>query len=123
MPFFFSRTNTDVDFDDQTQKGIGEDRGQAGRSSNEAIRRGNWVPSQDSAWDPKWKFSDRKGVGVMQIYDVPQLSEMLKVSKKAVRSYLITGRLKGRKVGKRWLIHEDAVREFLMNTEPIVTEQ
>ena len=58
----------------------------------------------------------------MQIYDVPQLSEMLKVSVKAVRSYLISGRLKGRKVGKRWLVHEDAVREFLMNTETIATE-
>ncbi len=59
----------------------------------------------------------------MQIYDVPQLSEMLKVSKKAIRSYLISGRLKGRKVGKRWLVHEDAVREFLMNVEPIASEQ
>jgi len=58
----------------------------------------------------------------MQIYDVPQLSEMLKVSKKAVRSYLISGRLKGRKVGKRWLVHEDAVREFLMTVEQIATE-
>jgi excisionase family DNA binding protein len=58
----------------------------------------------------------------MQIYDVPQLSEMLKVSEKAVRSYLITGRLKGRKVGKRWLVHEDAVREFLMNPEQMATE-
>ncbi len=59
----------------------------------------------------------------MQIYDVPQLSEMLKVSRKAVRSYRIPGRLKGRKVGKRWLVHEDAVREFLMNAEPIVAGQ
>ncbi|MBP1601937.1 MAG: Helix-turn-helix domain [Acidobacteria bacterium] len=59
----------------------------------------------------------------MQIYDVPELSRALKVSEKAVRSYLISGRLKGRKVGKRWLVHEDAVREFLMNIEPIVTEQ
>jgi excisionase family DNA binding protein len=46
----------------------------------------------------------------MRIYDVPQLAEMLKVSEKAVRSYLISGRLRGRKVGKRWLVHEDAVR-------------
>ncbi len=58
----------------------------------------------------------------MQIYDVPQLSEMLKVSKKAVRSYLIAGRLKGRKVGKRSHVHEDAVREFLMNAEQIAAE-
>ena len=63
MPFFFSRTNTDVDFDDQTQKGIGEDRGQAGRFSNEAIRRGNWVPSRDSAISAE-NFSDfERGMG------------------------------------------------------------
>jgi hypothetical protein len=37
----------------------------------------------------------------MQRYDVPQLSEMLKVSEKAVRAHLIAGRLKGRKAGKR----------------------
>jgi len=59
----------------------------------------------------------------MEIYDVPQLSEMLKVSVRAVRAYLIAGRLKGRKVGKRWLVHEDAVKEFLMNGERISTEQ
>ena len=58
----------------------------------------------------------------MEIYDVPQLSEILKVSEKAVRSYLIAGRLKGRKVGKRRLVHEEAVREFLMNAERISTE-
>ena len=58
----------------------------------------------------------------MQIHDVPQLSEMLKASKKAVKSYLIAGRLKGRKEGKRRLVHEDAVKEFLMNAEPVVTE-
>jgi hypothetical protein len=34
----------------------------------------------------------------MQIYDVPQLSEMLKVSQKAVRSYLIKG---GSKAARR----------------------
>ncbi len=58
----------------------------------------------------------------MQIYDVPQLVEMLKVSKEAVRSYLISGRLKGRKVGKRRFVHEEAIREFLMNAEQIATE-
>ena len=58
----------------------------------------------------------------MEIYDVPQLSEMLVVLEKAVRAYLITGQLKGRKVGKRWLVHEDAVREFLMNIERIATD-
>ena len=53
----------------------------------------------------------------MQIYDVPQLSQKLRVAPKTVRSYLASGRLRGRKVGKRWLIAEDALRRFLMEPE------
>ena len=49
----------------------------------------------------------------MQIYDVPQLAKMLRVAPKTVRLYLSRGDLVGRKVGKRWLVAEDALRRFL----------
>jgi hypothetical protein len=58
-----------------------------------------------------------KGVSKMEIYDVIQVGKMLRVAPKTVRSYLRTGRLIGRKVGKRWLVAEDAVRIFLMEAE------
>ena len=57
----------------------------------------------------------------MEIYDVPQLAEKLRVSKRSVRSYLGQGKLIGRKVGKRWLVTEDALRAFLMHSESNVT--
>jgi excisionase family DNA binding protein len=50
----------------------------------------------------------------MEIYDVPQLAELLRVSQRTVRMYLTKGTLIGRKVGKRWLVSEDALRAFLM---------
>jgi hypothetical protein len=50
---------------------------------------------------------------VMQIYDVLQIAEMLRLSVKMVRHYLATGKLVGRKVGKRWLVTEDALRAFM----------
>ena len=47
------------------------------------------------------------------IYTVDDLAPQLRLSPKALRRYLAQGTLAGRKVGKRWLIHEDAVRHFL----------
>ena len=53
----------------------------------------------------------------MEIYDVPQLSQLLRVAPKTVRSYISSGRLMGRKVAKRWLVTEDALRRFLIKPE------
>ena len=47
------------------------------------------------------------------IHTVDDLAPQLRLSPKALRRYLAEGKLAGRKVGKRWLIHEDAVRQFL----------
>jgi excisionase family DNA binding protein len=51
----------------------------------------------------------------MEIYDIPQLAEMLRVNRNTVRAYLKEGRLAGRKVGKRWLVCDEALNAFLMN--------
>ena len=59
------------------------------------------------------------------IYTVEELAPLLKVSRKALRHYLSKRTLAGRKVGKRWLIHEDALRQFLnvrQDHEKAVTE-
>ena len=49
----------------------------------------------------------------MEIYDVPQLAKMLRVTPESVRSYIKDGRLIGRKVAKRYLVSEDSLRAFL----------
>ena len=53
----------------------------------------------------------------MKIYKVEDLAPILKVSKKTVRDYISSGRLRGRKVGKRYLVTEEALRMFL-NSPP-----
>ena len=50
---------------------------------------------------------------MMKVYSVVDISNMLWVSEKTIRRYIKDGRLKGRKVARKWLVHEDAIREFL----------
>jgi hypothetical protein len=57
---------------------------------------------------------DRLGKGSgMEVYSVKDLSEQLHASQKAIRSYLKTGKLRGKKVFRKWLVSEDALRELL----------
>jgi excisionase family DNA binding protein len=53
----------------------------------------------------------------MEIYDVPELAEMLRVSEKTIRAYLKEGQIHGRKIGKRWLVSEDALKAFMMQSD------
>ena len=57
----------------------------------------------------------------MQIYEVPEVAEMQSLSVKAVRQYLKRGRLAGRKVGKHWLVTDEALKRFLMDADRTVT--
>ena len=49
----------------------------------------------------------------MEIYSVYMLAQMFNVSEKTVRKYLKSGKLKGTKIARKWLVHEDALRELL----------
>jgi len=49
----------------------------------------------------------------MEVCSVKDLSKRLHVSQKAIRNYLKTGKLRGRKVFRKWLIAEDALRDLL----------
>ncbi len=53
----------------------------------------------------------------MGIYDVKELAAMLRTSKQTVRAYLAAGKIAGRKIGGKWLVCDEAVRQFLMNPE------
>lgn len=53
-----------------------------------------------------------KKIGDLKLYSVDDLSEMLGVSKMTLRSYLRTGKLKGRKLGVRWFITEESLRSY-----------
>ena len=50
-----------------------------------------------------------------RFYDVEELVIILKASSFTVREYLKAGKLKGRKIAKRWLVSEEELEVFLEN--------
>jgi len=67
-----------------------------------------------------------KKIGSLILYSVDDLHEMLGVSKLTLRSYIRTGKIRGRKLGVSWYVTEDAIKEFFDRpaeiTEPIKKE-
>ena len=49
----------------------------------------------------------------MKVYDVKELAALLKVSKRTVREYIQMDWLPGRQIGRKYLVTEEALREFL----------
>ncbi len=57
----------------------------------------------------------------MELYDVEELSSLLHIQERTVRRLLAEGKLKGRKLAKRWYVSADSLREYFQQPEP--TEQ
>ena len=51
-------------------------------------------------------------VGEMKLYSLLELSEQLSVTPVTLRKYIRTGRLRGQKVGGKWFILEENLRDF-----------
>lgn len=51
--------------------------------------------------------------GNIVVYTVADLSKLLNTTPQTVRKYINEGKIKGRKVGRQWLVDEEAVKEFL----------
>lgn len=47
------------------------------------------------------------------VYTVPELCKLLQMTPQSVRKYLNEGKIKGTKAGGKWLVSEEALREFL----------
>lgn len=50
------------------------------------------------------------------LYDLKELSKKLNVHIVTLRTYLKEGRLRGQKIGTRWYVSEDSLREFFLAT-------
>ena len=50
--------------------------------------------------------------GDLTLFDVRELSKKFGLHPVSVRQLFSTGKLKGRKIGKRWYLTEDALREY-----------
>ena len=53
----------------------------------------------------------------MEIFGVPELAKMLRTTEPTVRACLAKGRIIGRKIGGKWLVCDEAIRQFLMTSE------
>ncbi|MGF1669399.1 MAG: helix-turn-helix domain-containing protein [Balneolaceae bacterium] len=60
-----------------------------------------------------------KKIGDLTLYSVDDLHELLGLSKMTVRAYLRDGKLKGRKLGVKWFVTEEAIRAYFeITNEP-----
>ena len=55
------------------------------------------------------------------LYDINELSEKFNIAPHTIRDYLKAGKLKGRKMGKRWYVSDHAIEEYF-NTPAIPEE-
>lgn len=53
-----------------------------------------------------------KQVGDLTLYSVDDLHEQLGLSKMTIRTYLREGKIRGRKLGVKWYVTEEALREY-----------
>lgn len=51
-------------------------------------------------------------IGDLKLYSVDDLHELLGISKMTIRAYLREGKLKGRKMGVKWFVTEEALRNY-----------
>lgn len=61
-----------------------------------------------------------KQVGNLTLYSVDDLHEQLGLSKMTIRAYLRDGKIRARKLGVKWYVTEEALREYF--DEPRTTE-
>lgn len=52
----------------------------------------------------------------MKLYTASELGNMMGIRRVYACSLLARGIIRGRKVGRHWVVHEDAIREFLMES-------
>lgn len=56
-------------------------------------------------------------IGDLTLYSVDDLHEMLGISKMTLRAYLRDGKLKGRKMGVKWFVTEEAIRRYFEESD------
>ena len=64
-------------------------------------------------------------IGNIRLFSVLELSEKLRCAPGTIREYLREGRLKGRKVGVKWYVSEESLREYFStsNNQSIIEKK
>ena len=58
-----------------------------------------------------------KRFGDIKLYDVQEIARIFDMTPQSVRKYFKEGRIKARKVGTRWYVTEEAIRDYLMGVD------
>ena len=61
---------------------------------------------------PNQTLTMPKQIGSLILYSIDDLHEQLGVSKLTLRSYLRSGRIRGRKLGVSWYVTEESLQEY-----------
>ena len=56
-------------------------------------------------------------LGEIKLYSLKELSKTLGITTFTLRSYIREGKLRARKMGTKWLITEDALKEYFGNAQ------
>jgi len=59
-----------------------------------------------------------KKIGDLTLYAVEELSELLSIQETTIRKYLRDGKLRGRKLARRWYVSEESLAEYFRADEP-----
>ena len=54
-------------------------------------------------------------IGELKLFSVDELAETLNVTRLTIRTYCREGRLRARKVGNRWFVSEESLKEYFNN--------
>ena len=49
----------------------------------------------------------------LKLYNLKEVSELLKVTQRTLLTYLKEGKLKGQKIGGKWIISEENLHKFI----------
>lgn len=55
-------------------------------------------------------------IGDLVLYSISEISEALNINPHTFRRYIREGKVKGQKVGNKWYISEESLREFFRAT-------
>jgi excisionase family DNA binding protein len=55
--------------------------------------------------------------GELKLYDVEDLAKLLDIQERTVRKLFKDGKLKGRKLARKWYITEEALRDYFSQAE------
>jgi excisionase family DNA binding protein len=53
-----------------------------------------------------------KTVGGLTLFDIKELSQEIGITEVTLRKYLRKGKIRGKKIGTKWFVTEEALKEF-----------